>query len=89
MALSCVYRTGQRFGVNYVVDVLLGKEHDRIKQFGHDSISTYGIGKEHSENEWRSLLRQLLSLGYIYSDVEGYLVSVVSCSSHDLAARSA
>ena len=45
-ALSCVHRTEQRFGVNYVIDVLLGKDNERIKQFGHDRLSTYGIGKE-------------------------------------------
>ncbi len=71
-ALSCIHRTEQRFGVNYVIDVLLGKDTDRIKQFQHDKVSTYGIGKEHNDNEWRSVLRQLLSLGYIFSDVEGY-----------------
>ena len=71
-ALSCVYKTEQRFGVNYVIDVLLGKETDRIKQFQHDKISTYGIGKNLSDNEWRSVFRQLIALGYIYADVEGY-----------------
>lgn len=71
-ALSCVHRTGQRFGVNYVIDVLLGKDNARIKQFEHDTISTYGIGKEHHEQEWRSLFRQLIALGYLATDVEGH-----------------
>ncbi|GMR15821.1 MAG: DNA helicase RecQ [Gammaproteobacteria bacterium] len=71
-ALSCVHRTGQRFGVNYVIDVLLGKDNARIKQFEHDKISTYGIGKEHHEQEWRSLFRQLIALGYVATDVEGH-----------------
>lgn len=71
-ALSCVHRTGQRFGVNYVIDVLLGKDNARIKQFEHDSISTYGIGKGHHEQEWRSLFRQLIALGYIATDIEGH-----------------
>lgn len=71
-ALSCVHRTGQRFGVNYVIDVLLGKDNARIKQFEHDTISTYGIGKDHHEQEWRSLFRQLIALGYLATDVEGH-----------------
>lgn len=71
-ALSCVHRTGQRFGVNYVIDVLLGKDNARIKQFQHDTISTYGIGKDQHEQEWRSLFRQLIALGYLATDVEGH-----------------
>ena len=71
-ALSCVYKTEQRFGVNYLIDVLRGKETDRIKQFQHDSVSTYGIGKDLSDYEWRSIFRQLISLGYIYADVDGH-----------------
>lgn len=71
-ALSCVYKTGQRFGVNYVIDVLLGKDNVRIKQFEHNTISTYGIGKDHHEQEWRSLFRQLIALGYLATDVEGH-----------------
>ncbi|MDH5600123.1 MAG: DNA helicase RecQ [Gammaproteobacteria bacterium] len=71
-ALSCVYKTGQRFGVNYVIDVLLGKENARIKQFEHHTISTYGIGKDTHEQEWRSLFRQLIALGYLVTDIEGH-----------------
>lgn len=71
-ALSCVYKTGQRFGVNYVIDVLLGKDNARIKQFEHDIISTYGIGKEYHEQDWRSLFRQLIALGYLATDIEGH-----------------
>jgi len=71
-ALSCVHRTGQRFGVNYLVDVLLGKAHDRIRQFGHDTVSTFGIGEELSQTEWRNLYRQLIAHGLITVDVEGF-----------------
>ncbi|HRJ51288.1 MAG TPA: DNA helicase RecQ [Candidatus Thiothrix moscowensis] len=71
-ALSCVYRTGQRFGVNYIIDVLLGKSDFRISQFRHDQLSTYGIGKEHSESEWRNIFRQLIALGYLNVDVDGH-----------------
>jgi ATP-dependent DNA helicase RecQ len=69
-ALSCVYRTGQRFGVNYVIDVLMGKPHDRISRNRHDQISTWNIGGELSNNQWRSLFRQLLVYAYIESDYD-------------------
>lgn len=68
--LSCIYRTGQRFGVNYVVDVLMGKPHERITRNRHDQISTWNIGGELSNNQWRSLFRQLLVYGYIESDAD-------------------
>ncbi|PID34348.1 MAG: ATP-dependent DNA helicase RecQ [Thiotrichales bacterium] len=71
-ALSCVYRTGQRFGVNYVVKVLLSEPDNRIRQFGHDQISTYGIGSEYSMSEWRTIFRQLIALGFLSVDVEGF-----------------
>ncbi len=67
MALSCVYRTGQRFGAAYVIDVLLGHERDRILHNRHHELSTFGIG-ELDANEWRSLFRQLLARGYLISD---------------------
>ena len=71
MALSCVYRTGQRFGVNYVIDVLLGNARERIVQNGHDRLSTFGIG-DLDANEWRGLFRQLIALGYLHSDIDNY-----------------
>ncbi len=72
MALSCIYRTGQRFGVNYLIDVLLGKDHPRTKQNGHDRVSTFGIGTFLTNSEWHSIYRQLIVLGYITSDIESY-----------------
>jgi len=71
-ALSCVHRTGQRFGVNYLIDVLRGSDADRIKQFGHEKLSTYGIGKEHTAVEWRTLYRQLISHGLLSVDLDGH-----------------
>ena len=71
MALSCVFRTGQRFGVNYVVDVLMGKELERIVRNGHHRLSTFGIG-DLDNNEWRSLFRQLIALGFLHSDVDNF-----------------
>ena len=71
-ALSCIYRTGQRFGVNYLIDVLLGKDIERIRKFGHDRQSTYGIGKDLDEKQWRSLFRQLVTSNLVAVDLEGH-----------------
>ncbi len=69
-ALSTVYRTGQRFGVAYLIKVLTGKTDDRIVQFGHDKVSTWGIGENLKNNEWSSLYRQLISQGYLNTNSE-------------------
>ena len=71
-ALSCVHRTGQRFGVNYLVDVLLGKSDERIQRFGHDKLSTFGIGQDLAQQEWRGIFRQLISRGLLAVDLEGH-----------------
>ena len=71
-ALSCVYRTGQRFGVGYVSDVLMGKLTDRIRDFGHDRLSTFGIGAELKIDEWRSVFRQLVARGILSVDIDGF-----------------
>lgn len=71
-ALSCVYRTGQRFGVNYIIDVLRGSENERILQSGHQAISTYGIGADLSAADWKSVFRQLVANGYLRADPEGF-----------------
>jgi ATP-dependent DNA helicase RecQ len=60
-ALSCIYRTGQRFGVGYLIEVLRGKATERIVGFGHDKQSTFGIGKELDEQQWSSVFRQLVA----------------------------
>jgi len=72
MALSCVYRTGQRFGVAHLIDVLLGKQTAKIEQFNHGHLSTFGIGKELSQQQWSSVYRQLVAAGYISVDMEAY-----------------
>ena len=71
-ALSCVYRTGQRFGAAYVIDVLLGKDNERIRSFGHHRLSTYGIGSDMDASTWRSVFRQLVARGLMGVDVEGF-----------------
>ncbi|AYM63630.1 DNA helicase RecQ [Agrobacterium fabrum] len=70
--LSCIYRTGERFGQAYVISVLLGAQDERITKFGHDSITTYGIGKEHDNRTWRAILRQLVALRLIEVDLSGH-----------------
>ncbi|MBO9657134.1 MAG: DNA helicase RecQ [Agrobacterium tumefaciens] len=70
--LSCIYRTGERFGQAYVIRVLLGVEDERISRFGHDRITTYGIGKEHDNRTWRAILRQLVALRLIDVDLSGH-----------------
>ncbi|HSW52627.1 MAG TPA: DNA helicase RecQ, partial [Sulfuricaulis sp.] len=71
-ALSCVHRTGQRFGVNYLMDVLMGKADERMQRFGHDKSSTFGIGQDLTANEWRGIYRQLIARGLLAVDIEGH-----------------
>jgi ATP-dependent DNA helicase RecQ len=67
-ALSCVYRTGQRFGVGHLTDVLHGNETERVVELGHARLPTFGIGADISERQWKSVFRQLVAGGYL--DVE-------------------
>ena len=71
-ALSCVYRTGETFGAGHVIDVLLGKDNEKVQRFGHHKLTTFGIGTELAAEEWRSVLRQLVAAGYLSIDVEGH-----------------
>ena len=64
-ALSCVFRTDQRFGVVHLINVLRGKNNEKIRQFNHHNISTFGIGTELSDGQWRSVFRQLVAHGYL------------------------
>ena len=70
--LSSVYRTGQRFGAVHVMDVLQGKETEKVLQHHHHQLSTFGIGKDIHEAQWRSLIRQLVVRGLLRVDIEGY-----------------
>jgi ATP-dependent DNA helicase RecQ len=74
MALSCVYRVGQRFGIAHVIDVLRGADTERIRVLHHRQLSTWGIGRERSEQEWTSILRQLIHRGYLVQDIAAYSV---------------
>ena len=70
--LSAVYRTGQRFGAAHVVDVLVGNETEKVTNNGHERLSVFGIGKEKTQNAWRSVIRQLVVQGYLRVDQERY-----------------
>ena len=72
MALSAVARTGERFGVNHLIDVLTGKETDKIWQFDHHHLPTFGVGDALDNNQWRSVFRQLVGRGLLSVDLEGY-----------------
>jgi len=71
-ALSCVYRTGQRFGAAHVVDVLRGADTAKVRQFGHEHLSTYGIGRDLDVRQWRGVFRQLLAAGLLDTDLDGH-----------------
>ena len=72
MALSAVYRTGQRFGVNHLIDLLRGAETAKIFQFSHQTLPTYGIGQALDAGQWRSVFRQLVARAYLSVDLERY-----------------
>jgi ATP-dependent DNA helicase RecQ len=86
-ALSCIYRFhqngGQRFGVGHLIDVLRGKATDKVAQYGHETLSTYGVGRETSEAQWRAVIRQLIALGYVHSEGE-YGTLVLDASARDV-----
>ncbi|EKF73967.1 ATP-dependent DNA helicase RecQ [Alcanivorax hongdengensis A-11-3] len=71
-ALSCVYRTGQRFGVNHLIDVLTGNRSDKVASAGHDHVSTWNIGNEFNATQWKSIYRQLVAQGLLTVDMNGY-----------------
>src|SRR3954452_12412495 len=70
--LSCAYRTGQRFGGMHLIDVLVGRATDRVKQFGHDKLSVFGVGRELNEKQWRAALRQVVAMGHLAPDSEAF-----------------
>ncbi|MDX2473880.1 MAG: DNA helicase RecQ [Candidatus Krumholzibacteria bacterium] len=71
-ALSCVVRTGQRFGAAYIIEVLRGSENERILRFGHNQLPTWGVGGEYDAWQWRSILRQMTARGLLTVDPAGY-----------------
>jgi ATP-dependent DNA helicase RecQ len=79
--LSAVYRTDQRFGAAHLVDVLLGKETDKVLQHGHDQLSVFGIGKDLPATTWRSVARQLIVAGHLRADAARYGALVLTDTS--------
>ena len=71
-ALSCVYRSGQRFGAAHLVDILRGADTAKVRQFGHQALSTYGVGGELDARQWHSVFRQLVAAGVLEVDIEGH-----------------
>ncbi|MHB0984325.1 MAG: DNA helicase RecQ [Sulfuricella sp.] len=72
MALSCVYRSGQRFGVGHLIDVLLGKTTPQVEKFRHQQLTTFGIGQSLAQAQWSSVYRQLVAAGLLNVDMEAY-----------------
>jgi ATP-dependent DNA helicase RecQ len=70
--LSCVYRTGQRFGAMHLIDVLVGRLTERVTRFQHDKLSVFGVGRDLNEKQWRTVLRQLVAMGHLRADSEAF-----------------
>jgi ATP-dependent DNA helicase RecQ len=79
--LSCVYRTGERFGAMHLIDVLTGKQTEKVMQFGHHNLSVFGIGRELNEKQWRAALRQLVAMGHLRADSEAFGALKLTASS--------
>jgi ATP-dependent DNA helicase RecQ len=82
--LSAVYRTGQRFGAVYVIDVLMGKDNEKIQQHQHSELSVHGIGSDLGQQQWRSILRQLVVQGFLSVDTAGYGALKLTAASRPL-----
>nr|WP_199045895.1 DNA helicase RecQ [Dyella sp. ASV24] len=83
-ALSAVYRSGQRFGSGHVIDILRGDDSSRMSDLGHDRLSTFGIGADMDEKQWRSVFRQLLAMGLLEADAEGFGTLRLTKTSRDV-----
>ncbi|HEX7816177.1 DNA helicase RecQ [Dyella sp.] len=83
-ALSCVYRSGQRYGAGHVIDILRGVDSERMSQLGHDRLSTFGIGADMDARHWNSVFRQLLAAGLLEADAEGFGTLRLTGSSRDV-----
>jgi ATP-dependent DNA helicase RecQ len=80
-ALSCVYRTGQRYGVGHLANVLRGADDERVRSLGHEGLSVFGVGKELDERQWRAVFRQLVAAGLLAADADGYGVLRLTAAS--------
>ena len=84
MFLSCIKRTGERFGATYVIDVLRGSQAERIVRFGHDRLSTWGIGKDRPKEEWQYLSRALIRAGHVLQDENDYNALKITQRGYDV-----
>jgi len=84
MALSCVYRLRQSFGIAHVIDVLRGSENEKMLRLGHDRLSTFGVGVDVSRDHWQSLIRQLIHRGYLTQDIARYSVLKLTAKAQPL-----
>jgi len=82
--MSCIVRTGQRFGAGHVIDVLRGKDTDKVRQYRHQRLPTFGLGEDFGERQWRSLLRQLIAGGYVRSDAARYGALMLTAAARPL-----
>ncbi|HET8940429.1 MAG TPA: DNA helicase RecQ [Rudaea sp.] len=71
-ALSCVFRSGQRYGVGHLINILRGEDDERVRAMGHDKLSTVGIGAQLDERQWRSVFRQLVAMNLLATDADGF-----------------
>jgi ATP-dependent DNA helicase RecQ len=86
--LSCVKRTGERFGAAHVVEVLLGSKSEKVLKYQHDQLSTYGIGGELNKKQWMHMARQLVQMGYLTQDGEYRVLSLTEKAMTSLRERS-
>ena len=83
-ALSAVVRTGERFGIGHVVDVLRGSETEKVRQWDHERLSVFGVGADLSRDEWTSVLRQLIHHGYLRQDIAAYSALKLQAGARDV-----
>jgi len=84
MVLSAVYRTGERFGIGHVVDVVRGHSTEKTREWGHESLSVFGIGAALSHDEWANVVRQLIHHGYLVQDISAYSVLKLTPQSREV-----
>lgn len=85
--LSCVKRADEKFGAGHIVDILLASKNEKVLRWGHDKLSTYGIGKELTKKQWMHLARQLLAMGYLKQEGEFHTLSLTAKALESLRKR--
>ncbi|HZD60239.1 MAG TPA: DNA helicase RecQ [Anaerolineae bacterium] len=85
--LSCVYRVNESFGINHIIDILLGSKNQKVIERNHHTLTTYGIGKEYSKNEWHSIVRELVHLGFLSIEGDRYPVLKLNEKSRNILSK--